>query len=731
MKKIIIILLAFLSFSAYGQAEFEKIAITENVATASTSKIVSQQPGTGELNYINATALPLSVDVVNALKLKSYLSTGLLKNGLVTTNADPTKFNITAGIGIISNFDNPENPTSTIVNFPAFTGITPTYLTSGNITYVAITLSGGVPVVLMQATPFDNVQRRNVIALGATIHSNLTTINLVNNISAPSNADTNQLHDLMEAIGALNISGNKYSANGANLSLNKSAGDIFKLGINFANNWKDPHKLTIDAQTLLTLRYRTQNGTEGADVTVLNPAVYDLNNVLTSVPSNRFSIQTVTLFQSGITRVQYGQNTYATMAEAEAAINTRAYVVEPNIALNGIARAYIILKNSTTSLQNASDAKIVEAQKFGGSASGGVALTNASIIAALGYTPYNDANISGTTNFIPKFTGTKTLGNSLIYENAGKIGIGTALPSDILTVQAFINRNFIVRMEGIGVKIASVNDGSTAYTPIVVDGSLLTLNVDGLEKVQINSLGTVRINSLAGTGSRLVYSDASGNLSAPDIPTAPTAAPGTNTTQIATTAFVQAADASNVKLTGNQTVNGIKNFTSDVKTNSVGAYSSDVLTLYSGGTSLLIDDTNSTITATGNIVGTAFIKTTSQPNQFLKADGSVSVGYRVYTALLTQTGTNAPTATVLENTLGTVTWSRAGTGAYLATLSGAFTTSKTFIVATLNTPSATFNGAVLRGNWSSVNECLFQTETDSGQFDGAMQNASIEIRVYN
>jgi hypothetical protein len=61
------------------------------------------------------------------------------------------------------------------------------------------------------------------------------------------------------------------------------------------------------------------------------------------------------------------------------------------------------------------------------------------------------------------------------------------------------------------------------------------------------------------------------NLASPTftgVPAAPTAANGTNTTQIATTAFVTAADAlkadanATVNITGNQTIGGIKTFTS-------------------------------------------------------------------------------------------------------------------------------------------------------------------------
>lgn len=53
-------------------------------------------------------------------------------------------------------------------------------------------------------------------------------------------------------------------------------------------------------------------------------------------------------------------------------------------------------------------------------------------------------------------------------------------------------------------------------------------------------------------------------------------------------------------------------------------------------------------------------------------------GGLVYTALLSQSGTDAPVATVLENTLGgAVVWTRNGVGDYRATLAGAFTENKT------------------------------------------------------
>lgn len=56
---------------------------------------------------------------------------------------------------------------------------------------------------------------------------------------------------------------------------------------------------------------------------------------------------------------------------------------------------------------------------------------------------------------------------------------------------------------------------------------------------------------------------------------------------------------------------------------------------------------------------------------------TIPLGYKVYRALLSQSGTNAPTAVVLENTLGgTLVWTRSNAGKYVGTLAGAFPINK-------------------------------------------------------
>jgi len=56
-----------------------------------------------------------------------------------------------------------------------------------------------------------------------------------------------------------------------------------------------------------------------------------------------------------------------------------------------------------------------------------------------------------------------------------------------------------------------------------------------------------------------------------------------------------------------------------------------------------------------------------------------SPNYKVYRALMTQVGNgNAPTANVLENTLGNIVWAYSSTGTYTGTLNGAFSETKYF-----------------------------------------------------
>lgn len=103
--------------------------------------------------------------------------------------------------------------------------------------------------------------------------------------------------------------------------------------------------------------------------------------------------------------------------------------------------------------------------------------------------------------------------------------------------------------------------------------------------------------------------------------------------------------------------------------------------------------------------------------------------YKVYTALLTQTGASAPTVSVLENTLGgTVVWTRTTTGNYLGTLTGAFTAAKTTIL--VGSPvSSTSRIDAIRPSVNSISVTTYNG-SPAVQTDGLLLESTLEIRVY-
>lgn len=108
--------------------------------------------------------------------------------------------------------------------------------------------------------------------------------------------------------------------------------------------------------------------------------------------------------------------------------------------------------------------------------------------------------------------------------------------------------------------------------------------------------------------------------------------------------------------------------------------------------------------------------------------------YKVYVALLTQSGTDAPVATVLENNLsGTIVWSRNSTGSYSGTLATEFTVGKTWIApySPLTGKSNAMQSIEIEPG--GVDEIVISTRDDTFSFaddvlDG--NGLAIEIRVY-
>lgn len=165
---------------------------------------------------------------------------------------------------------------------------------------------------------------------------------------------------------------------------------------------------------------------------------------------------------------------------------------------------------------------------------------------------------------------------------------------------------------------------------------------------------------------------------------------------------------------------------------SLGGVGSRALVLQPVGGRVLINKTDDDLTNQLQVAGTISASPATTANQVVVKSqlDAAARPYKVYTALLTQTGTNAPVATVLENTLGaTISYSLGGTGFVVATSSTtSFTDPNKVFISISNGNGAGFF-SVLRIQTNQVR--IVQQNIAGANTDGLLQTANFEIRVYN
>jgi len=123
---------------------------------------------------------------------------------------------------------------------------------------------------------------------------------------------------------------------------------------------------------------------------------------------------------------------------------------------------------------------------------------------------------SGATNYLPKFTGSTTVGNSIIYDNGTNVGIGTTNPSTKLVVLGttsnagleFDNGSTFTYIQSYDRVAAAHKDlyfyASGAPTMVLKNSTNVGIGTMGpTEKLEVN--GKVKISDLTGTGGNAVY----------------------------------------------------------------------------------------------------------------------------------------------------------------------------------------------------------------------------------
>jgi hypothetical protein len=296
---------------------------------------------------------------------KNY-STGVLSGCMLTPNT-ATSFNLSAGTGIIADYvTNPASPTVSFVTIPAQV----VTLSGAALTrVVSWWVSDANGTITSLPAPPTADQRRTSIQVGVTAFVNNALTDIISNPTYLAQ-EANQRYDLGSALGVFRSSGAAVTPNGANLQFNLSAGTLFSIGNNYAQDQRNPDVVTTVAETPCSFYQATHVANSEAVATAIDPTRYDVNGVLTAVGGGNGSstIQRVYLFGTRTAgtqiAVQYGATVYGTLSAAVAAVGAESAFVQNPDFTQGALIAWICTTRVCTSLADTTNCTIVTAGKF-------------------------------------------------------------------------------------------------------------------------------------------------------------------------------------------------------------------------------------------------------------------------------------------------------------------------------------------------------------------------------
>ena len=115
---------------------------------------------------------------------------------------------------------------------------------------------------------------------------------------------------------------------------------------------------------------------------------------------------------------------------------------------------------------------------------------------------------SGSTNYIPKFTGSTSVGNSLLYDDGTNVGIGTTTPFNNAKLQIRPANNANIAFQpstalSSGIKINAFNDAASVNVNLEINGLELAFKTGEAERMRIASSGNVLIGTTTDAGYKL------------------------------------------------------------------------------------------------------------------------------------------------------------------------------------------------------------------------------------
>lgn len=314
-------------------------------------------------------------------------STGILFGGQMSGVVGGTTFSVAAGVGQVVGYtfgSGGVTATITQVTWDNYSGLTLANLTASDFTRVYIDSNGDLQ---QQTAPFTHADPLDKIIVGTVSHIDRSTIALVTNKQIAAYDYPHKVFELYNAFGPIKANGLVVSANGANLSLDRSAGEALVLGSNYISNYEEPDGTDVAAETLADIAriYRDGSGDFIYDTnslsfySVVDPGYYDDNSgTLQVVNNNQYTIQRMYMFPNlqNVIMVYYGRVVYNQYSDALNGIQDEVFDEAPITAQNAVLLGFLIVRGGATDLSTTNDAKIIQsgfcrAVPVGGGGGGG------------------------------------------------------------------------------------------------------------------------------------------------------------------------------------------------------------------------------------------------------------------------------------------------------------------------------------------------------------------------
>lgn len=417
--------------------------ITEKTSTVAADLLVIEDSEASDakkrlqISNIDHDVLTNSGVVVHSVLdafVPSNTSTGIREGGVLTLNADPAKFDISAGSAWVVNNHSGTPSTFNLITWTDQIGVTVIDLATNDQTSVGLNSSG---TFVQQPAFFTSEEFRDIARLGTLGHNSRTQIDIVLTERQMTINPMLEFLTFARVHGPINNFGNVYGPNGANLFIDKSNGETWAPGQN--TNDKIPSLTSDSGQISIVFIYFYRDSTQQDGIGAIAPSFQidpdqwdDGSDVLQSVPNNQYTTQWI-FFSSGseVTGIQFGQKLYSSKDDAVAGIATDPFVFVGSVGFIPTTRARLVVQEGTTDLTVLVDAEFFDAGRFGTQISGG---SGGAATTILGLADVLETSFSGQAG-LPLLVNPGESGMifSLLDHTAGISNVGTNTHAEIDT----------------------------------------------------------------------------------------------------------------------------------------------------------------------------------------------------------------------------------------------------------------------------------------------------------